>query len=120
LSARQYGFPETLRLKTAGEFDYVFAEPCRAANACFTALARANRQDQPRLGLVISKRCAKSAVQRNRLKRLIRESFRHSQAHLAGLDIVVIGKHSAVTKTNQELFSLLHRQWLELERCKHS
>lgn len=120
MSARQYGFPETLRLKTAGEFDYVFAEPCRAANACFTALARANRQDQPRLGLVISKRCAKSAVQRNRLKRLIRESFRHSQAHLAGLDIVVIGKHSAVTRTNQELFSLLHRQWLELERCKHS
>lgn len=120
MSARRHGFPETLRLKTAGEFDYVFAKPCRAANACFTALARPNQQDHPRLGLVISKRCAKSAVQRNRLKRVIRESFRYSQVRLAGLDIVVIGKPSAVTKTNQELFFLLHRQWLELERCKDS
>jgi len=120
LSARRYGFPETLRIKTAGEYDYVFASPCRVANRCFTALARPNQQAHPRLGLIISKRCAKSAVQRNRLKRLIRESFRHSQAGLAGLDIVVIGKQAAVSKTNQELFSLLHRQWLELERCKES
>lgn len=98
----------------------MFARPYRAANGCFTALARPSQGDGPRLGLVISKRCARSAVQRNRLKRLIRESFRHSQVRLAGLDIVVIGKHAAVARTNQELFSLLDRQWLELERCKGS
>lgn len=120
MTARSFGFPDTHRIKTALEFDYVFAQPCRAANRCFTALARANQRPHARLGLVISKRCARSAVQRNRLKRLIRESFRHVQGQLAGLDIVVIGKPAAVHKTNQELLSLLHRQWLELERCKDS
>ena len=111
-------FSHNLRIKTAGEFDFVFEKPFRSANRCFTALARPNQRDYPRLGLIISKRCAKSAVQRNRLKRLIRESFRHSQRRLAGLDIIVIGKAQAVTKTNQELFTLLGRQWMELERCK--
>jgi ribonuclease P protein component len=72
------------------------------------------------LGLIISKRCAKSAVRRNRLKRLIRESFRLDQQALAGLDVVVIGKSPAVEKTNQELSALLSRQWKELQRCKES
>jgi len=120
LDVRDKGFTENLRIKTAGEFDFVFAKPCRSVNYCFTALARPNQRPYPRLGLIISKKCAKSAVKRNRLKRLIRESFRHSQQSLAGLDIVVIGKHLAVAKTGQELLTLLNRQWMELERCKES
>ena len=120
MKAREVGFTENLRMKTAGEFDFVFARPCRSANRCFTALARSNQRPYPRLGLIISKKCAKSAVKRNRLKRLIRESFRHSQQKLAGLDIVVIGKNVAVAKTSQELFTLLNKQWMELERCKES
>lgn len=120
MNARQLEFGNELRLKNAGEFDFVFAKPCRSANRCFTALARPNQKNKPRLGLIISKRCAKSAVQRNRLKRLIRESFRHAQEELAGFDIVVIGKSSAVLKSNQELAKLLDRQWLELKKCKKS
>jgi len=120
LGAQLQGFDENLRIKTKGEFDYVFERPCRATNRCFTALARPNQHPYPRLGLVISKKCAKSAVQRNRLKRLIRESFRHVQENLSGLDIVVIGKQAAVFKTNQEIFTLLNRQWMELELCKDS
>ncbi len=81
-------------------------------------MARYNQGQQPRLGLIISKRCAKNAVQRNRLKRLIRQSFRLNQEQLAKVDIVVIGQAAAVTKSNDELFSLLTRHWSELERCK--
>jgi len=118
LSACQKGFHKDLRLKSAGEFDFVFANPGRSANRCFTILVRANQHSYPRLGLIISKRCAKSSVQRNRLKRLIRESFRHNQQDLSSLDVVVIGKSAAVEKTNQELLVLLSRQWNELQRCK--
>jgi ribonuclease P protein component len=121
LSACDKGFDKNLRLKTAGDFDYVFDKPSRSASRCFTILARPNQYPYSRLGLVISKRCAKSAVQRNRLKRLIRESFRQNQEILAGVDVVVLGKTVATTKTNQEITTLLSRQWMELEqRCKNS
>lgn len=59
-------------------------------------------------------------MQRNRLKRLIRESFRQQQEALAGLDIVVIGKPVAINTMNQDLLKLLGRQWMELTRCKES
>lgn len=114
------GFPPQLRLKNAGEFDFVFEQPFRSSSRYFTVLARPNQRDCPRLGLVISKRCARAAVERNRLKRLIRESFRSDQARLTGLDIVVIGKTAAVTADNRALFVALNRHWTDLERCKSS
>jgi ribonuclease P protein component len=44
---------------------------------------------EARLGLLVSKREARSAVARNRIKRRIREAFRLEQAGLAGLDVLV-------------------------------
>lgn len=45
-----------------------------------------------RLGIVVAKRNVKLAVDRNKLKRQIRESFRQQQLTLAGLDVVVVVK----------------------------
>jgi len=43
-----------------------------------------------RLGTAVPKRLVKSAVCRNRIKRIIKESFRHNQKTLTGFDIVVV------------------------------
>jgi len=43
----------------------------------------------PRLGLVIAKRFLPLAVQRNRVKRLIREGFRSASSELPAVDIIV-------------------------------
>ena len=47
--------------------------------------------DRPgaRLGLVVAKRLARRAVQRNLLKRLAREAFRHARASLPPYDLVL-------------------------------
>ncbi len=51
--------------------------------------------DSPaKLGLAISKKVHRLAVQRNRFKRLAREAFRLKQAQLGNWEFVVMAKHS--------------------------
>lgn len=86
-------FDRDKRLLTARQFSAVFDSPTgKVPGKHVLLLARENGLDHPRLGLVIGKKNVKLAVQRNRLKRLIRESFRHNQETLAGWDIVVIAQ----------------------------
>jgi ribonuclease P protein component len=56
-----------------------------------------------RLGLAVSRKVSKSAVQRNRIKRLVRESFRKHRAHLPALDIVVMARPGAAECDNPQL-----------------
>ena len=67
-----------------------------------------------RLGLAISRKNCRKATDRNRIKRVIRESFRHHKRTLAGIDIVVINHPAAARATNAELFASLSSHWL---RC---
>jgi ribonuclease P protein component len=55
----------------------------------FHVQAMANGQVVARLGVVVGKRVARLAVDRNYLKRLVRESFRHQQRELVGFDLLV-------------------------------
>jgi ribonuclease P protein component len=43
----------------------------------------------PRLGMLVTRKHAPHAVDRNRIKRCIREAFRHEQARLGALDVLV-------------------------------
>lgn len=74
----------------------MFADPTRYANRHFTLLIRRRTTGPARLGLAISKKQAKRAVDRNRLKRLIRESFRHRQHQMPTLDVVAMARRAAV------------------------
>lgn len=84
-------------------------------------LATPNGRDYPRLGLAISKRNVKTAVGRNRVKRLVRESFRRHRQQLAGLDIVVLSRHATHDSSNPGLLHSLNRHWRRLvKRCANS
>jgi ribonuclease P protein component len=50
-----------------------------------TAFVHPNRLGEHRLGITVSRKISKSAVRRNRMKRLLRETFRLSESPLAGL-----------------------------------
>ena len=62
------------------DFKRTYAAGKRFGNECFTASAQANGLARPRLGMSIAARSVGSAVDRNRVRRLIRESFRVHQA----------------------------------------
>lgn len=51
-----------------------------------TVFVRPNESGQHRLGITASKRVARLAVDRNRMKRLLREMFRLSEGTLQGVE----------------------------------
>lgn len=106
-----YGFPSSARLHTQAEFDYVFSNAKSLKKNGFSVLWRKNNHIQSRLGVIISKRQIKTAVQRNQTRRIIRESFRHHQAQLSGYDIIVITKQQVSDQTKAEQRSVLEQLW---------
>ncbi len=107
-------FGRDRRLTEAQAFSRVFDRARRSRDHCFTVLYRPNGQRAARLGLAIAKKNCRRAVARNRLKRIIRESFRRQQAALRGLDIVVMNKPGAENRRNAELFESLAAHWARL------
>ncbi len=61
--------------------------------------------------MAISKRVLKRAVDRNRIKRIVRESFRYHQHELSGLDVVVMCRDEVKQMANEELFDSLEQHW---------
>jgi ribonuclease P protein component len=86
-----YGFDKTHRLLTKKDFDAVFNHAFRLTNAEFTVLFCKNQLKNPRLGLVLSKKIIRQAHDRNRIKRILRESFRLNK-HFPAVDVVVLAR----------------------------
>jgi len=81
-----------------------------------SVLAAPNQLGHPRLGMAISRKVAPSAVTRNCIKRLVRESFRAYKAQLGSLDLVVIGRGGLARSTNMEIRRSLEKHWITLAR----
>ena len=110
MSSSEERFRACNRLKRPEEFKQVFSSKRRSSDHCFLFLAHRNGFDWPRLGLAVPKKHIHSAVERNRLKRIIRESFRLKQKKLKGNDIVVVIRNKLdVNKENIE--SILAKHW---------
>jgi len=114
------GFKKQVRLLKADEFSRVFQKPVRSSDRYLTILAvprdtiESNAPSGPRLGLAISKKNAKRAVDRNRIKRIIRESFRHNLQTLPMIDLVVMAKPMAKNAENQQIIRSLQQHWNKL------
>src|SRR5690554_7433554 len=86
-------FERNKRLLKPYEFKRVFDNTeLRGGTSQILVLASANQLENPRIGFVFAKKNMKLAVDRNRVKRIIRESFRHQQIKLPALDFVILGK----------------------------
>lgn len=115
--------PRRSRLSGPTAFSSVFQQAVVSADAWFKVLGRNTGQDVSRLGMAVSRQVDRRAVQRNRLKRIIRESFRqhylfnskHSGKH-AAVDIVVLPRREAVSICNRRLFDQLSRHWQRIDK----
>ena len=118
-------FGKQHRLLTPHEFKAVFDGALFKAShrsLLLLAIPRADSSDHTdspaRLGLVVAKKHARHAVQRNRLKRLLRDSFRHHKAELVGLDIVALTKPGLWQMQNPAIRAVIEEQWARLLKQK--
>lgn len=106
------GFPRRVRLLTARDYKRVFDDaPYRASGPELLVLARDAIDQTPRLGVVVSKKNCRLAHQRNRFKRVVRESFRLQQQQLGGLDIIVLARRGIAELDNASIRELLGKSW---------
>jgi ribonuclease P protein component len=87
-SDKQFALDAGRRVRRSAEFDRLLREGARRRVDGYT-FYMVRREGRARLGLLVGRREARSAVVRNRIKRRIREAFRLEQAHLGGIDILV-------------------------------
>jgi len=111
---RSHGF--RARMATANGRKVLAARRAKGRARQITLLACPNTLEHPRLGLAVPKKALKRAVWRNRVKRVVRESFRLKQHQLPAIDIVVIAKAGVKEMDNEELFKLLEKLWRTLSR----
>ena len=115
------GFPRSARLLTPRDFRRVFGDAQRVADGHFTLLANWSTEKTARLGLAVSKRVASRAVDRNRIKRIARESFRHHRQDLPPVDVVLMARPAARHAERAVLHASMARLWQRLvKRCEHS
>lgn len=109
-------FQRDRRLLNSADFKAVFDRAdIKVSGRHALILARRTDTACSRLGLVVAKKHIRSAVRRNRVKRLVREHFRqHPPSH--HIDIVVLARAAADHSDNPQLRQALAAQWSQLEQ----
>jgi len=106
------------RLSGAAAFSKVFQQAVVSADASFKVLGCNTGQAHSRLGMAVSRQVDRRAVGRNRIKRIIRESFRlHYLRQHKGqpVDVVVLPRPAAAAICNKRLFDQLARHWSRID-----
>jgi len=98
-------------LTLPAEFQAVRTKGRRFSDEFFSVSVMHNQQGHPRLGLAIATRIFRTAVARNRIKRLIRESFRMNQNSLPAVNITFAAREGARKAAAAELCASLERTW---------
>ncbi|MGN6151050.1 MAG: ribonuclease P protein component [Lysobacteraceae bacterium] len=101
-------YPRSARVRARPEFDAVFAGGRRAANALL-ALHHLGDDRPARLGLAVSRKVDRRAVVRNRIKRVLRDRFRHLRPGLPGGAYVIVARSGAARASGIELGDALRQ-----------
>jgi len=100
-----------MRLHQAADFREVKRGGKRFADAFFSLSVMANHEPHPRLGLSIATSTFGTAVARNRIKRITRESFRLNQHALPSVDVTVSARAAAGKADLRDLRASLDKHW---------
>lgn len=113
-------FPRSNRLTRPVEFQRVFRLSKASRKRVFIrglgVRVCEGTEAQARLGLAISKKTFKRAVDRNRVKRLVRESFRQHLPDLPPVDIIILSHKELAGMDNAAIFQQLENLWRRVRK----
>ena len=114
-------FSRQRRLLCAGDYRSVFARAdFKVSDQHLLILARSSSYCQSRLGLIVAKKHIKRAVDRNRVKRVFRESFRTQEQPFAmAMDIIILTRRGLNNSDSAALHKLIRKQWHRLAKKLH-
>jgi ribonuclease P protein component len=117
----QLTLPAQRRLRRKRDFDAAYARGRRLGDGFFSVTVMDNKLDAPRLGLAVAVRVAGGGVARNRIRRIIRESFRLHQREIPSVDLVVGARARVKGAPAKALHASLESLWKEVAaRCAAS
>ena len=109
-------FSRTFRLREEKAFRNLLSAGEKISTAFFFIRHRINDSEHPRLGIVVPKKNFRRAVDRNRLKRLTRESFRRVAGQLPAHDFLVYYLASALRAERVVLSRSLRESWSRISK----
>ncbi|HXY76022.1 MAG TPA: ribonuclease P protein component [Steroidobacteraceae bacterium] len=117
----RFTLPGRCRLRHKRDFDAAYARGRRIGDGFFAVIATSNQSGAARLGLAVAVRAAGGAVGRNRIRRIIRESFRLHRTEIPALDLIVSARARAREASPSELRASLATLWKKVaEQCATS
>ncbi|HKJ16593.1 MAG TPA: ribonuclease P protein component [Xanthomonadales bacterium] len=123
-------FKPTSRLLKPADFKNVFNRAVISSDRLFRVFACVGSATRSRLGLAVSRKVDRRAVVRNRIKRIIRESFRHqypvgnqcssgednyAEGTRNGQDYVVVASPPSASADNEQIRESLSRHWQKVD-----
>lgn len=96
-------FKKSHRLVKKADIDFVFSNALKQDGRGFLLLFRHNQVNTPRLGIIIAKKHVPKAHDRNRLRRVVRETFRNIRCHIKNFDIIFLARSDLKNLDNRVL-----------------
>jgi len=113
--ADSLAFSKSSRLLNAADFKAVFDDvKFKVSIKEILCLSRQNSLNHPRLGLVMAKKNIRQSVQRNRVKRIMRDSFRLHQHKLPSVDIIILARAGLGELSNEQIHHEMNKMWSRL------
>lgn len=112
----KFSFSKQQRLLSPADYQQVYKTKIWGRNRLFNFNIAINNQPPARLGITVSKKVSKLAVQRNRIKRQIRQYFRLHQGELNAVNLVISATPICAQASNSEITLALDELWKQIQK----
>ncbi|MCK5475746.1 MAG: ribonuclease P protein component [Candidatus Pacebacteria bacterium] len=99
-----------LRIRKQKDFENIYSKGVYCSEGFLAVKFIGNKELFSRFGFIVSKKISKKAVERNRIKRILRESIRLSKSQIKkGYDIILITRNGIESRTYREISNTVEK-----------